>query len=182
MVLYSPDKEERIESQKTIIDIYFERLSDNQNAVTEINRLLQLELPREEELRLRLILAKALFYINNFEQALAEVETILDKKPEDKLLFESKLLKGNIFFASKKLDKAAEVFEDLLKVYPDLSKQENLGLTLAICYEEQSQFLRAEEVLNQVKNDYPNPIFIEEKIIRLRNKAKQQPGARGFRK
>lgn len=182
LVLYSPESGERLESQKRIAEIYFERISEHDKAVIEFNKLLQLELPPEDEVQVRLNLAKSLFYINRFQEAESEIDLILEKSKAGQKAFEAKLLKGNIYFSGKQLEKAISLFKDLMEKEPERSRDEQVGVQLAISYEEVSQFAQAKAVLQQIRPYYPNPEFIDTKIARLEQREKQLPGARGLRK
>ncbi len=182
LVLYSPDSGERLESQKRIAEIFFERTSEHDKAVIEFNKLLQLELPAEDEVHVRLNLAKSLFYINRFQEAESEIDIILEKQKAGQKAFEAKLLKGNIYFSGKQLEKAISLFKEIMEKDPERSRDEQVGVQLAISYEEMSQFAKAKGILEEIRPYYPNPEFIDEKIKRLEQREKQLPGARGLRK
>ena len=55
-----------------------------------------------------------------------------------------------------------------------------MALNLAVCFEEQNNFEAAIEVLQEMKEDYPQPEFVELKIQRLKTRRKNLPGAKGF--
>lgn len=182
LVLYSPNESERLESQKKVAEIYFERLSDHGQAVTELNKLLQLKHHPEEELRFRMNLAKANFYLSRFQQAEAEVDLVMEKNIPADMLFDAQLLKGNIYFSTKQLEKAIEIFKKIMETSPEKARDEHVGVSLAICYEEKNDFASAREVLNKIKPTYPNPEFIETKLRRLEQRQNQLPGARGLKR
>ncbi len=182
LLLYSPDAAERLESQKQIAEIYFERTAEHEKAVVEYNKLLQLDLSKDDEIEIRLNLAKALFYLNRFQQADSEIEIILDQARDGPIAFEAKLLKGNIYFSGKQLERAITLFKELMEKEPKRATEEQVGVQLAISYEELSQFAQARAVLEQIKSTYPNHEFIDTKIKRLEQREKQLPGARGLRK
>jgi len=182
LVLYSPDAHERLESQKRIAEIYFERTSEHDKAIVEFNKLLQLDLPKDEEIKIRLHLAKSLFYINRFAEAESEIDIILEHEKEGPRAFEAKLLKGNIFFSSKQLQKAIALFKELIDSEPIRARDEQVAVQLAISYEELNQFAQARAVLERIRDTYPNPEFIDTKIKRLEQREKQLPGASGLRK
>jgi tetratricopeptide (TPR) repeat protein len=182
LVLYSPDEAERLESQKKLAEIYFERLSDHGQAVNELNKLLQLQHKPDEELKFRMNLAKANFYLSRFQQAEAEADLVLEKKLTPEMKFDVQLLKGNIFFSTKQLDKAITIFKEIMESFPEKSRDEHVGVSLAICYEEKNDFTAAREVLNRIKPSYPNPEFIDTKLARLEQRQNQLPGAKGLKK
>jgi tetratricopeptide (TPR) repeat protein len=182
LVLYSTDEKERVESQKRVAEIYFERLSDHGQSILELNKLLQIKHAPEEEQKFRMNLAKANFYQSRFQQAESEVDLVLAKALTKDVEFEGLLLKGNIYFSTKQQDRAIEVFKKLMLNFPERAKEEHVGMTLAICYEEKNDYASAKQVLNEIKVNYPNPKFLEAKIQRLEEQERQRPGARGLKK
>jgi len=182
LVLYSDQEKERIDAQKKLGEIYFERLSDNARAIDELNKVLLIPIEPEEETKLRLMLAKAYFYLNKFGQAESEADIILEKAKQPKSIFDAKLVKANVAFSTQKFDRSAEIYEKLMSEFPQESREEHVGLTLAIVYEEQKELDEAIKVLEKIKTSYPNPEFIETKLQRILEKKKLLPGARGLRK
>lgn len=182
IVLYSPNADDRHEAQKMIADIYFNNTQDYNQAITEYNRLLELRHTPEQGYAYRLAIARSYFYLNNFFQAEIEIDTLLQKSYDKKLLFEALLLKANIFLTSKQLDSAIKVLNELMVSYPERSKEETIGLVLAVCYEEQKNYAKAIETLESIKDIYPRKSFIEKRIKVLRERQSYLPGARGWRK
>ena len=182
IVLASEKEAERVQAQTSLADIYYERLNDYGSAAIEYNRLLQLQLPQETQQRVRLNLAKSYFYQGKFIPAHSEIKILLENDLTTERAFSAKLLQGNLYQSEKKLDQAIEAFSDLLKNYPEQSKDEQLGLTLAVVYEEKKDFAQAARVLAAIRNNYPKPDFIDNKIRRLEEQQKNLPGAGGLRK
>jgi len=56
-------------------------------------------------------------------------------------------LKGNIHVAKKEFSKAIDIFKTLISQNPQFAIEENIGLTLAVCYEENNNFKEAIKVL-----------------------------------
>ncbi|MBX7230656.1 MAG: hypothetical protein K1X29_01090 [Bdellovibrionales bacterium] len=181
IVLYSPNASERISAQKSIGNLYFEKLLDYAQAIIEINRFLPL-LPSKERSPYRLLLAKAESNLNNFDQALIEIEGIIKENPSQEVLFETLLFKGHILQSEKKLEGAISVFNLLIKKYPHRAKKENVGLSLAICLEEKGEFSKAINILETIKNFYPTPDFVQTRINRLKDRMENLPGAQGFKR
>ena len=83
------DHDLRQKSQKQIADVYFHQLSNYPQAVVEYNRLLALN-PKDTEARL--YLAKANYYLGQFEQALVELDYVASRSEE--MDFEVSFLRG----------------------------------------------------------------------------------------
>lgn len=182
IVLHSLDAQERRESQRQVASIYFDNLQNYNSAILEFSKLLEMPHSDVEETQYRLSLARSYYYMGNYSQALSEIESLLIKKSEENILFGAKLLKGNILVAQKQFTKAVEVFKMIIDTYPDKSFKENVGLILAICYEENDDYKSALKVLESYRGKYNPPEYIELRIKRIQERQKNAPGAKGFRK
>lgn len=182
VVLYSSSSRDRVEAQKKIADLHFNQTLDYAQAITEYSRLLDLPHTPAEEFNYHLVIARSYFYLNNFYQAQVEIDSILAGKHDPSMVFDSLLLKANILLTTKKLDDAIVVLRQLIEKYPERSKAETIGLILAVCYEEQKNFVKAIETLESIKNTYPRRSFIENRIKALRERQSYLPGAKGLKK
>lgn len=182
IVLNAPDQVDRIEAQQKIADIHFNQTLDYAQAITEYSRLLDLPHAEVDDISYRMAITRSYFYLNNFFQAQIEIDNLIKKIKDPAILFEALFLKANILLTKKSLDDAAAVLRLILEKYPERSKTEQIGLVLAVTYEEQQNYAKAIEVLESIKNVYPRKAFIEGKIKTLKERQSLLPGARGFRK
>lgn len=182
IVLHSADEKERLESQKQIASIYFNNLQNYQMSIIEFSKLQQMPHTDLEAAQYKMNIARAQYYMNNFFQAESEIDSLLKLKSDDNIRFSAQMLKGNILVAKKDFKTAATIFKELLEKYPEKSVQENVALTLAVCYEEDLDFKNAITVLEQLRGKYNPPEYIDLRIKRLQERMKNAPGAKGFRK
>ena len=182
LVLSSPDANERLFAQKQIASVFMDHLQDYPKAVSELNKLISMLTDLAERAKYKMLLARAYYYQNNFAQAQNEAEEFLRGNISDNDRFDMMMLKGNIHLAEKNLQKAADVFRELMQKFPQRAKQDNVGLTLAVCYEEMKDYKNAIATLEILKQTHPMPEYIDVRIKRLSEMARNQPGARGFRK
>ncbi|KHD87254.1 MAG: hypothetical protein OM95_15410 [Bdellovibrio sp. ArHS] len=182
IVLHSTDEKERLESQKQIAAIYFNNLQNYQQAIIEYSKLQQMPHTDLEAAQYKMNIARAQYYQNNFFQAESEIDSLLKLKGDENTRFSALMLKGNILVARKDFIKAAEIFKELILKYPEKAIQENVALTLAVCYEENLDFKSAIAVLEAHKEKYNPPEYIELRIKRMQERMKNAPGAKGFRK
>lgn len=182
LVVNSSDSQERIESQQKMGEVYLENLQDYPQAIIEYSKLVEQNLSDQEVGQFRLGLARAHYYQNNLFQADSEITQIFKLKVEPPLRFNAYMLKGNILIAQKDFSRAATLFKELIKEYPEKSQQENVPMTLAVCYEEAGELKEALLVLEGLKKTYKPPEYIELRVKRLKERQKNQPGAKGFRK
>lgn len=182
LILYSESAPERESAQKEIANIAFENLNDYQSASLEFSKLLSLNLPFAERARYQLALARSYFYLGEFEQSESETDDLLKERLPDDVRFSVLGLKGNILVSKKEFSEAAQIYQQILKDFPERSQQENVAIQLALCHEENQDFRAAIQVLETTKTNSENQDYIELRIKRLQERLRNQPGARGFRK
>lgn len=182
LILYSPDQKDRIEAQKKIAELHFTQTLDYSQAIIEFSRLLDLPHTPQEAQAYRLSIARSYYYQSNFFQAQVEIDQILANNRDKDMHFDALLLKANILLTSKKLDDAVLALRQIIEKYPDRAKAENIGLVLAVTYQEQDNFAKAIETLESIKDTYPRRAFIEGRIKSLKERQTHLPGAKGLRK
>lgn len=182
LVLRSTEEAERIFAQKQIASIYFDNLQDYQKAIEEFSKLQQLPLPDYEKSQYKMSMARAHFYLNNFDQAESEINALLKLKKDEELEFFALALRANIYIAKTNYKDAIVILNDLMKRYPKKSFDENIAFNLALCYEEELDFKNAIAVLETLRGRYKPAEYIELRIKRVEARSKNAPGAKGFRK
>ncbi|MEK6774826.1 MAG: tetratricopeptide repeat protein [Bdellovibrionota bacterium] len=182
LVLYSKEPSERIQAQKDVATIYFDHLQSYQEAIIEFSKLLQMPHMDFDLAKYKLSIARAHYYLNNFFQAESEINEILRLKIDDQMRFNTLLLQGNILVAQKNYLRAAEIFRNVIQAYPETAKKENVALTLAVCYEESQDYPSAIKMLEQLRGQYTPVEYIDLRIKRLKERQKNQPGAKRIHK
>ncbi len=182
VVTNSPNLEDRKEAQRNLATLYFEKINDYRASVIEFNRYLNLGIESEEAIDFRFDLARSHFYLKEFYQSEVEINTLLKSNLSEKKKFQALLFLANVYLANKQTEKAITQIKALKKEYPVLSDRENINITLSVAYEELNDFTSAIEILQNMRNGYSKPEFIDLKIRRLQERQKNLPGARGLRK
>jgi tetratricopeptide (TPR) repeat protein len=182
LVLNSTDPKERMNAQKALAALYFDQLQNYDKAILEYNKLIKDSESDADKAQYKLDIARANYYQNNFFQAQSELEQLLKLKVEDEEKFSAMVLQSNIYIAQKEYSKAIELLKKVIATYPDKALQENVPQTLAVCYEETSNFLEAIKTLESIKQHHPQPDYVELRIKRLKERQKNAPGAKGLRK
>lgn len=182
LVKYSRDEKERREAQKSIANIYFEKLNDYKKSIEEFNKLLILRNSNEEQVDYHFKIARALFYLNQFQDALKEVDSAVRINDNHEQEFELKVFRANIDFNTRHLDDAVKTYEELIKTYPEKSRSENVAMNLVVCYEEQEAFDKAIQTLESQRPYQKDQEFIDLKIKRLKERKANLPGSKGLRK
>lgn len=182
LVMHAPSSEERMEAQKSLANLYFEKVRNFDQAVIELSRLIPL-LRREDKVSYLLMLAKAQYQLNNFDQAFTEIQEVLRAKTISKdEAFEAMIFKTHLLQSSKKLEEAVQSYYQIIKKFPERSRKENVALSLAICMEEKGDYPEAIQVLEDVKKWYQPAEFIDLRISRLKDRMSNMPGAQGLRR
>lgn len=182
VILYSKDPADRFQAQKQLAGIYFDNLQNYSMAIKEYTKLLQLVLSPAEQAQYRVILARSYFYLNEFNQSEAEIKEVLKANIDPALAFSAIVLQGNIKVEQKAFGAAADVYKKLIADYPERALQENIHLSLAVCYEESRDYVNAIKTLESLRGKYSVPEYIELRIKRVQERQKNLPGARGYRK
>lgn len=180
LVHYSPDPEERISAQKQIASLYFDHLQDYGRAVIEYGRLMSMPTAHSDRPAFQLAIARSNYYLGKFDQAESEMERLLAEKLDPPNRFSALMLWGNVLVARKNFSKAVEVYKTTMREFPDRSRDENVGLSLALCYEENGDYRNSVAVLEGLRGSYSPPEYIDFRIKRLKERQKNQPGAKGL--
>jgi tetratricopeptide (TPR) repeat protein len=179
LVLYSDIPDERWKSQNQIAQIYFDNLARYDKALIEYSRLLASNLSQAEKLKVRLAIARSYYYLGQLSQSLSESrEMLLDQTVSDDLVFDVKLLQANISLAQKNFMEAAKNLKTIIAHFPERAKKENVGLNLALCYEELGLHDESIKVLEYVKTYYEPKEYIELRIKKIHQKDLNLPKKR----
>lgn len=181
IIIFSKDPSERVRAQLQIANVYLENLNKPKEAIPEILKSLSF-LSGQELVEAHFKLAKAYFYLNQFDEALAEADFLLKDEKTEKLKFQILNFKANVLVSSKKTIEAAQLFRNILDKFPDEAAEASLPVTLAVTLEELKDYNGAIKVLLDYKDKLPNPETIDVRVMRLRERSKNAPGARGIRK
>ncbi|HPI39488.1 MAG TPA: tetratricopeptide repeat protein [Pseudobdellovibrionaceae bacterium] len=183
IVLNSQNQEERLSAQKQIISIYFDHEQDYKNSIKEISKFIFLNEKNSNLVgQYRLDLAKSYMHLENLEQALAEINGILNDRPSEGLKFDALLLKGNIYLNKKNNLKSAEVFREMLDKHSEKAISENVPILLSVVLEDNNDFKGAIEVLKKYEAQMKNKEYLELRKKNLEERIRNAPGTKGFRK
>jgi tetratricopeptide (TPR) repeat protein len=179
LILYSNNSEERWKSQSQIAQIYFDNLAWYDKALIEYNKLLAGHLSKEEQIRVRLAIARSYYYLGQFLQSSNEASQILvEQGVSEDQAFDVYLLQANIYLSLKNHFDAAKALERILQRFPDKSKKENVGINLALCYEEMGVHTEALRVLESLKSYYEPKEYVELRIRKIRERYLNLPKTR----
>lgn len=176
IVLHSKNEKQRHQAQEKMAFVYLERMNLFEKAIEEYSRLVALPILATQKVEYRYKIAKAFYYLNKFDQALLELSDILDEEISKEQRFTLSLFKANVLLTQKRTDEAIVELNKLHISFPERSKEEKIRFMIAVAYEDQNEFDKAVEILNEIKMEYDDPEFIDIKIKRLTERMANQPG------
>ena len=183
IVLHSLDKKEMIEAQEHISMIYYEKLVNYSKAIEAFSHLIRLSKNRDKNFYYRMSLSKSYYFLKNFFQAEVELNLLLrNESLTHEQKFKVKLFKAQVFLAKQEMAKALKNFQRLEKEYPLLSKNEKVGMSIVICYEEMQKYDKAIKKLASMRPLYPHTNFIDLQLEKLRKRQSNMPGFRKTKK
>jgi len=105
------------------------------------------------------ILAKAFIYervVKDIKQALGEYKKFIKLYPGNKVTPQIKLKMAILYYDDSNLNKAKEMFNRLIKDYPDDAKLRIKGmLGLSYCYRKEANTAKVMEIYQKIKKEYP---------------------------
>lgn len=160
------------ESLKRLAYIEHKLLNLYEPAILTYHRLLNSnKLSKTEEQNYRLEVARCHFSINEFDQAVQELETLSKAEADSDFKMSVMMLKANIFQAQNNTKMALETMDKVLKLEISEASKKDVSLNKAIILEHQELYKEALAALEQI----PAPgEMIEEKKEQLRRLAKFQ--------
>ena len=186
IIIRLKSKEETIKWQIQLADILSENLSLYERAILEYSKILETKTDSKLKHRLKTNIARSYFALNNFKQAILEIDEVLKLDLSEEDTFKALIFKGNILLTDKKITKAIELFNLIKKDYPELSLKENISKNLVACYEELQNFNKAIEILNEelkklkeIDPNNPKIEFIALRIEKLTKRKSSLPKGKG---
>lgn len=182
IVLFSPKRKAILKAQEKIGKIYFEKLNDYIKAIETFTHLLAFANEEEKKNSYKIYIVRSYYYLKNFSQAEVEVNLLLQEKSlNHQENFDVHLLKANILLSIKKVEEALGHFQRLERTYPELAKEEKIGMSVVICYEELQKYDEAIAKLLTMRSLYSSPHFIDLQIEKLKKRRSNMPGYYGLR-
>lgn len=178
LVFHSPDPAEALSAQRQLVTIYQDHLADYEKAIMETAKLIEIEKDPVNKVEDRIRIARAHYHLNRFAQAKFEIDEAFRLPKSDEKEFELKQLKANILTADKKYADAIVLLKELMARWRERSIKENVPMTLAVCFEEQSDFKSAIALMESVKAEYSVPEYVDLRIKRINERLVNAPKAK----
>lgn len=157
---------------KRLVYIQHKLLNHYEDAIKSYHRLLNNnKLDKKDENNYRLEVARCHFAINEFEQALQEIEALSTVATDDDFRMSLMMLKSNVYQAQGNTKLAVDTMDKTLHLKLTETHKKDVALNKAIILEHQELYKEALAALEEIK--VPNDV-IEDKKEQLRRLAKFQ--------
>ena len=170
ILTHSQNTKEKIQIQKKLAYSY-SKLKDHRQALSYYEILFLASQTKEEKFKIKYKMSLSFLALKKYEQALLEIDKALKTKPSLKTEKEALLLKGRIFIAKGDSKKAISFFKNKIKEFPQFANF--FRKYLAFLFEEKGEIRLSIEELEKI---HPQTSFSQNKINRLYERLKNQPG------
>jgi len=138
---------------------------NNQVAILELGSIAD-EIGGYIGARAQFYLANAHYDTRNYDEAIANYQKYIDKFHQDKLTTASAIA-GIAFCMENKQEfiPAAEKFLEAAKYYPESPSAPDFYVGAVRCYTTAQDFARANEILDEIKEKFPNTDYIRQAIM-----------------
>ncbi len=161
-------------AQMYIADIVENDLQDYDQAIIENQRLLDdFDLGSRERSKTRFRIAMLYYKKHNLHQAIAELETLVDKYPNSMLAEESSFRIVEILYTLNRCSDAEDLFGSFEKKYPNSSRKNEMEFVRASCLEEKGKSKEALKLFQTLEENYKYPALVKMKIEGLKKRIKK---------
>ena len=174
-----PDSAEAFAARRDLAVLY-SASGDHTKAVEQYQWLLDSGREPAKEGRYRYTIALEYFRMNDLDQAEAELKDLLAMAGNGEVRARALLLRGDILYMKGELDRAMGDFREVARRYPGTETALQATFDLARALEEAEREDEALELLEGIRERYPNRDAVERTIrgIRARREERRRAGRR----
>jgi TolA-binding protein len=165
-----PDSEEGFEAQVTVADIFENRLGNQAQAATELQRLVRKFPNHKDTPKYQLQLAELYFRMKNHEQAELASQELVSRWPNSPYVPKARFNVANVAYVMGRGQEALTAYEKLLKDFPDDPVAPLVQFEMASCYQELGEEGKALDILFEALKTHPHPQVVQRKISRIRRR------------
>ncbi len=107
-------------------------------------------------------LALVYLKLGNFESASEEISLLVARSKNIELKVSCLIRKADAYLEARDIEKAKQVYESVLKDYPESSSGDYARYSLGLCFFNLKQYTRAVGIFKEVINDYPESKVLED--------------------
>lgn len=172
-VAVSENQELVFQAEKSLAEIYLNRMEDYRQAVEQYRKILE-KYPKSEERDFFLLrLAKAYYGALDFDNAIVTYRQLVKEYPKSQHVPEALYQIGNTLYtkgAPADIDQATAAFKDVINRYPDSQQAVFAQFGIGNCLEEKDQIDEALAIYTKLLDKHPARGVVEAKIFRLKER------------
>jgi TolA-binding protein len=163
-----------VRAQRLLGEIFEQRQEDYRQAIVEYQRLITLNPGGEGNDEAQFAVARCYFKLEDFDQARAEYEVLLDRYPESGLRLAALLGIANAHYVAGRHAPAVKYYRQVMAEAKekDAELAAEAGFGVASSLEETGDLAGALRELEKIRA-YPNPALIAQRIARVRSRLAQ---------
>jgi len=170
-----PDSPLAERALKQVADIYKNQLREYLRAIVIYQKLLDMGGKYSSEAQYEM--ADCYFRLNNFEQARIEFESFLKNFPDSERAAEVQYRVATAASLEGNLDKALDTFKLVSKNWPDSAYAVEARFGQAGVLEEREELRSALQILEDLRDVYPNPKILKKRIEQIEERIKKKKHA-----
>jgi tetratricopeptide (TPR) repeat protein len=162
--------DEAFAARATVADIYHHKLGKPQSALDEFQKLVTQFPDKPRSCWAQLQVITIYLQLKNYEQARMEAEMLVQKWPNNDEARQAQFLIANSYFVQSRYTEAMATYTQLLENSPDHEFASLINFELANCFQGLGEDLRALDHYYKCLADHPNPLLVQRKIKKVRNR------------
>lgn len=172
-----PESPAAFSARRDLAEIYSAD-GDHTKAVEQYQWMLDnIKDPLEGE-RYRYIIAEEYFKMNDFMQARAEINELLESASSEDIIAKAYLLRANTYYLEGDSNKAIDAYEETISAVPDPEIAFKARFNLAKALEEADRLKEALAVLETLKGEYPNKEAVIASMDWIRKRMREKSSRR----
>lgn len=163
ITLEYPGGDNARKAREAIASIYENSLKDYNRAIIQYQKLIESNIPGKKD-KYQFAIGRCYYSKGNYQQAIIEYQTFLERYPGSDLIPEVEYQIGNSYFVMNRCNEAVKQYDMVLEEYPDISRRSDILLSIGVCMEEREEYGRALNIYREILEKYPNRMLIKMKI------------------
>lgn len=180
MLSVYPKADEAYKARLDLAAIY-SAAGDHTKAVEQYQWILDSRQEPQKTGDYRYIIALEYFKMNDFEQAGAELKELLALAGKKEVVAKALLLRGDTFYITGNIDEARAAYEEVISRLPDSPAAMEASFNMAKVLEDSEKEKEALELLESLRDSYPNKDVLERTIKGVKTRMKEKKAKRARR-
>lgn len=174
LIRRNPSSRWSVKAQGLLGEIYEKRLGDFRQALVEYQRLINLAPGGEEADKAQLAAARCYFRLGDFRQAREEYQIHLENYPDSPRRDRALAGVANCYYVRRAYPQAIRYYRMVASESSDAQMLAEAGFGIASSLEESGNLEEALEEFEKLRESYPNPELVLQRLDRIRARIQQK--------